>query len=263
VVSIKYDYDHIIGPCASDRIGRYERPLPPTVHSRVPYVLLIVLVSLLSWAPSLWVRSRMRRHGADRADLPGTGAELVEHLARRFELEGVTVERTDALKDHYDPATRTVRLGPDNHDGRSLTAVAVAAHEVGHAIQYARGEPVTRLRQRWGPIAAASTRAGILILALLPFVGLLTRSPGAIVAIVALSIALQLFGTLAHAIVLPMEWDASFAKALPLLVEGEYLDDADLPAAREVLRAAALTYVARALSDLVNLGRWAAVVLRR
>lgn len=229
----------------------------------MPYVLLIALLSLLSWAPSLWVRSRMRRHGDERVDLPGTGAELAEHLVRRFGLEGVTVERTDALTDHYDPVSRTVRLGPDNHDGRSLTAVAVAAHEVGHAIQYARDEPVTRLRTRWSPIAAGATRAGVVVLALLPVAGLLTRSPGAIAAVVALSVGLQLLGALAHAIVLPMEWDASFAKALPLLVEGEYLDETDLPAVREVLRAAALTYVARALSDLVNLGRWATVVLRR
>ena len=229
----------------------------------MPYVLLIGLVALLSWAPSLWVRSRLRRHGADRADLPGTGAELARHLVARFGLEGVTVELTDPARDHYDPVARAVRLSPAHHDGRSIAAVAVAAHEVGHAIQYARGEPVTRLRRRWGPVAAAATRAGVVALALLPVAGLLARSPGAIVAIVALSVALQLLGALAHAIVLPMEWDASFAKALPLLAEGEYLDEADLPAAREVLRAAALTYVARALSDLVNVGRWAAVVLRR
>ena len=229
----------------------------------MPYVLLIALVALLSWAPSLWIRSRMRRHGAERPDLPGTGAELAEHLVARFGLEGVTVERTDPLRDHYDPGARAVRLSPAHHDGRSLAAVAVAAHEVGHAIQYARDEPVTRLRRRWGPVAAGATRAGVVALALLPVAGLVTRSPGAVVAIVAISVALQLLGALAHAIVLPMEWDASFAKALPLLVEGEYLDEADLPAVREVLRAAALTYVARALSDLVNIGRWATVVLRR
>ena len=229
----------------------------------MPYVLLTALLFLLAWAPSLWVRSRMRRHAAERADLPGTGAELARHLLARFGLEGVTVERTDALRDHYDPGARAVRLGPDVHDGRSLTAVAVAAHEVGHAIQFGRDESVSRLRSKWLPVANRFKQAGIVVLALMPVLALVARSPGAVVALVALSLLLQLVGVLAHLIVLPEEWDASFNKALPVLAEGGYLDDADLPAVREVLKAAALTYAARALADLVNVGRWAAILLRR
>ncbi len=228
----------------------------------MPYVLLTAALLLLAWAPSLWVRRQMRRHGAERPDLPGTGGELALHLLRRFGLDDVTVERTDALKDHYDPGAKAVRLGPDNFDGRSLTAVAVAAHEVGHAIQFGRDEPVSRLRRKWLPVSQRATQAGIVLLMAMPVIGLIARSPGAIVAVVALSLVLQLFGVLARAIVLPEEWDASFGKALPVLAEGEYLDEADLPAVRAVLKAAALTYVARALADLVNVGRWA-LILRR
>ena len=228
----------------------------------MPYVILTALLLLLAWAPSLWVRSRMRRHGAERPDLPGTGGELAEHLLRRFGLDDVKVERTDALRDHYDPNARAVRLGPANFDGRSLTAVAVAAHEVGHAIQFGRDEPASRLRRKWLPVSHRATQAGIVLLMAMPVIGLIARSPAAIVAVVALSLLLQLVGVLARAIVLPEEWDASFGKALPVLAEGGYLDEADLPAVREVLKAAALTYVARAMADLVNVGRWA-LILRR
>lgn len=226
------------------------------------YLLLTGLLLLLAFAPSLWVRHVMKRHGVERNDLPGTGGELATHLLNRFELDDVTVERGDPNGDHYDSVAKAVRLSPAHYDGRSLSAVAVAAHEVGHAIQFGRDEPVSRLRRRWLPIALRLKQAGILILTVLPFLVLILRSPGAIFALVALSLLLQLAGVLANAIVLPEEWDASFGKALPLLEHGEYIDEDDLPAVRQVLKAAALTYVARALADLLNIGRWA-MILRR
>lgn len=228
----------------------------------MPYLILTALVALLALGPNLWIRSVMRRHQTSREDLPGTGGELARHLIQRFALEGVTVERSDPMRHHYDPQARAIRLGSDVHDGRSLTAVAVAAHEVGHAIQFARDEPVSRLRRRFVPLAMGLKKAGILLLTLLPVVGVLLHAPAAIFAVIALSLGLQLVGALIYAVILPEEWDASFNKALPLLAEGEYVPDEDLPAVREVLRAAALTYVAAALADLVNISRWA-LILRR
>ena len=221
-----------------------------------------VLISLLAFAPSLWIRHVMRRHGREREDLPGTGAELAVHLLKRFELDKVSVEMSEPGRDHYDPASQTIRLSPDHHDGRSITAVAVAAHEVGHAIQFGRRETVSQLRMRWIPLAMQFKRIGIMLLTLVPFVGILARSPAAIAAVIGLSLLLQVVGVLAYAIVLPEEWDASYAKALPILADGDYVDEADLPAVHQVLRAAALTYVATALAEVVNIGRWA-LILRR
>lgn len=228
----------------------------------IALVIVGALISLLAFLPSLWIKHVMRRHGQERADLPGTGAELATHLLKRFELDSVTVEKTEPGRDHYDPTTQTVRLSPAHHDGRTLAAVAVAAHEVGHAIQFGRNETVSQLRKRWIPLAFKLKRTGIFILMLLPIVGIAVRSPGAIALIVLLSLALQIAGVLAYAIVLPEEWDASFAKALPILAEGEYVNEDDLPAVHQVLRAAALTYVATALAEVVNIGRWA-LILRR
>src|SRR5216684_115593 len=108
----------------------------------MPIVAGLVLLILLAvvFGPQVWVHHVLRRHGADRPDLPGTGGELARHLLDEAGLHSVKVETTDR-GDHYDPETRAVRLLPQHHDGRSVAAVAIAAHEVSHAVQHARGEP--------------------------------------------------------------------------------------------------------------------------
>ena len=121
---------------------------------------------------------------------------------------------------------------------------------------------MSRLRSRWIPLANTLKRAGILLLTLLPIVAIVVKAPAAMVGVVVLSLVLQLAGALAYLIVLPEEWDASFGKAMPILAQGEYVPEDDLPAVRGVLKAAAWTYFARALADLVNIGRWA-LILRR
>ena len=97
--------------------------------------------------PQFWVRRTLSRHAKDRPDLPGTGGELARHLLDRFGLTDVKVDRSET-GDHYDPESRTVRLTDPHLAGRSLSAVAVAAHEVGHAIQHANGERLLAWRQR-------------------------------------------------------------------------------------------------------------------
>ena len=203
----------------------------------------------------MWVRHTISRHGADRPDLPGTGAELVRHLIERFGLEGVSVEKTDR-GDHYDPDAKAVRLLPQHHDGRSLSAVAVAVHEFGHALQDDRGEPMLALRQKLAKFAVLTDRfAGFFFLAA-PVLAALARVPAAFVAVIAMGVALLGVRVIVNLVTLPVEFDASFSKAMPILEEGGYIDAEDLPPARSVLRAAALTYVAGALMSLVNVAYW-------
>ena len=204
----------------------------------------------------------MRAHAGELTDLPGTGGELAQHLILRFQLEGIKVEQTRAFRDHFDPGDRMIRLGPANFNGRSLTAVAVAAHEVGHAIQFHRKEKIFDLRKKYMPVAHTLSRAGIAIMWAFPVIGLVLRSPVAVVLVIIISLLLQLAGALAHLIILPEEWDASFNKALPILIEGEYVPDEHLPVVRKILRAAALTYFSAALANILNLGRWL-LLLRR
>lgn len=216
---------------------------------------LIAIVVL----PQLWVRFTIGRHAKDRPDLQGTGAELARHLLDRFDLTDVKVEPTDR-GDHYDPEDRTVRLLRQHHDGQSLSAVAIAAHEVGHAIQHARGERWLALRQSLARLAARTDRLAAVFFIAAPFLGLLARTPIAFLAVAGVGIALLAVRVVVDLVTLPVEFDASFSKALPILREGRYIDEQDMPAVKGVLRAAAFTYLAGALIALVNLARWIRVL---
>ena len=214
---------------------------------------LILLAIVLG--PQVWVRRVLKRHGIDRPDLPGTGAELARHLLDEADLQSVQVEKTD-LGDHYDPEARVVRLLPQHHDGRSVAAAAVAAHEVSHAVQHARGEPA--FARRFGLVKKLIwvERVASAVLLLAPVVFIVVKAPIVVALQVVGGLLLLLIRVVVHVATLPVEFDASFGKALPVLEQGRYLSAADLPAARNVLRAAAWTYVASALVTLVDVARW-------
>jgi len=97
---------------------------------------------------------------------------------------------------------------------------------------------------------------------MIPIAALVLRTPLAIGGLLGISLLLQLGGAFAYLVILPEEWDESFNKALPVLVEGEYVDASQLPAIRQVLKSAALTYFAAALADVLHIGRWF-MILRR
>lgn len=219
-------------------------------------------MAALVYLPSLWVRYVMSKHGNERENLPGTGGELAKHLIDRFQLDGIKVEEAAANGDHFDPAAKAVRLSPNNLNGKSLTAIAVAAHEVGHAIQFHRREKIFELRKRYLPLATRLKQVGIMMMLAIPLIAIVVRAPLIVGAAIGISLLLQLAGAFAYLIILPEEWDASFNKALPVLIEGEYVDAADLPAIRQVLKAAALTYFAAALANVLHIGRWF-MILRR
>jgi Zn-dependent membrane protease YugP len=149
-----------------------------------------------------------------------------------------------------------VRLSPDNHDGSSLTAVAVAAHEVGHAIQHHRNEKLLTTRTRLIRIAQLAQTVGAGFMFAIPVITILTRVPQSGLLMFIIGLASMGTATLVHLVTLPVEWDASFRKALPLLSHGRYVTKRDEAAVRRILRAAALTYVAASLASLLNLARW-------
>lgn len=219
------------------------------------YGLGALLFALLVYGPSLWVRFVMWRHSKQVEAMPGTGGELARHLVERFALEGVTVERGQPDQDHYNPAEKIVSLSPRVHDGKSLTAVAVAAHEVGHAIQFIRNEPVSHLRQKHLGKAFFIRKIGTGLLLFLSTVALVVKIPHLFALAIGLGIITMLASALMYAAILPEEYDASFNKALPILEEG-YVPRQHLPAIRSVLKAAALTYFAGALAEILSLWRW-------
>ena len=226
------------------------------------WLVLLVLVVALVFGPTLWVRWVMRAYDDHIEGMPGTGGELARHLLERFEVEGVGVEAT-AQGDHYDPTDRMVRLSEGNFTGKSLTAVAIAAHEVGHALQHHRGDRALAARTALVPLADKIARVSTGVIWAAPVVGILTRHPVPFSALVLVGVSGLVARMLVHLFTLPTEWDASFGKALPVLTEGQYIAPGEEVAVRRILRAAALTYVSAALADVLNLFRWAALLLRR
>ena len=225
-------------------------------------IWLLGLGLLLVFMPTLWVRWVMQRYSADLPDLPGTGGELAQHLIGRLGLEGVGVETTD-IGDHYDPESRMVRLTEGNWSGKSLTAVAVAAHEVGHAVQHHQNDARLNARTKLIPIVTVLGQLSVGVLTVVPIIGLLTRHPAPTLLIAGIGLSGLLFRMLLHLVTLPTEWDASFGKALPVLTEGKYISPEQEKVVRRVLGAAALTYFAAALADAFNLFRWASLLIRR
>lgn len=236
------------------------QPRPPSVFGETNVALLIILAVLaVVFGPSLWCRWVINRYQGDRPDYPGTGGELARHLLDRAGLSDVKVEVTDE-RDHYDAGDKAVRLGKENHDGRSLTAVAVAAHEVGHAIQDRDDYAPLRTRHRLVNATHGIERVGSVVMLAAPLLGAVSRSPMLMFMVIGVGIFTLAIRVVVHLATLPVEFDASFNRALPILDQGGYLPQRDLPAARRLLTAAAWTYVAGSLATLLNLWRWVRVL---
>jgi uncharacterized protein len=215
---------------------------------------VLVLIALLV-APQIWVRSVLLRHSAPRPAFPGTGGEFARHLLDGMKLGHVKVEETE-LGDHYNPAAKTVRLKAERFHGKSLTAIVVAAHEVGHAMQDATDYGPLKTRTRLAPLVDIIQSAGPVVLIAASALGVAVRHPAVAALGVAVLVLMNLSVVVLHAVTLPVEFDASFKRALPVLRDGGYLEGADLAAARHILSAAAYTYVASALISLLNIARW-------
>ncbi|MBH0203591.1 MAG: zinc metallopeptidase [Nitrospira sp.] len=217
--------------------------------------LLVIIVGLVILGPQLWTRRVFAKHSTPRPDYPGTGAELARHLLNRFDLPHITVEPTEK-GDHYDPVGKAVRLTPAIFDGKSLTAITIAAHEVGHAIQDHLGYQPLAERTRLVRVAQKAEKVGAVLMMGIPIAAVVARTPVASVVVMMAGMATMGISTLVHLITLPVEWDASFRRALPVLRQGQYLTPDDEQGARSILTAAALTYVAASLASLLNLWRW-------
>ncbi|MEJ2042769.1 MAG: zinc metallopeptidase [Reinekea sp.] len=227
----------------------------------MPFVILLLIILAMIFGPRWWVRKVLAENSNTREDLPGTGAELAQHLLEKFDISNVGVEQTDT-GDHYDPEAKKIRLTPDVMTGKSLTAVATAAHEFGHALQDARNYPALLTRtllvkraQTIQTLAGAAIFA-IPLMAIIPGMAMFSR-------ILLLGILASMFiTTLTHLITLPVEFDASFERALPILREGRYVSEQDLLTVRKILLACALTYVSQSLISVLNISRWIRILRR-
>ena len=215
-------------------------------------ILILAAAFLLVVLPQLWITRALDRHAQERADLGGTGGEFARHALDQLKLTHVKVELTE-LGNHYDPEAKAVRLEPRFLNGRSLSAITVAAHEVGHAMQDAMDLPIFKRRVKLARTSQTFSWIAQAFLWAAPLFLIIGKGPAALI--------LNLIGFLGGAMAsvamqittLPVEFDASFKRALPLLEKGDYLKPSDLPVARHLLRAAAYTYVASLLRTLVTI----------
>ena len=222
---------------------------------------VLIVISLI-FGPHLWVKFVMNRYSSEKPEISGTGGELAKHLISRFSLKDVKVEITE-LGDHYDPIEKKVRLVRQHYESKSLTAIAIAAHEVGHAIQDQQNDKRLATRTKLIPIVNKVARWSVAIISLSPIIGIITRHPMPFSVLLFLGLSGFFARMVIHAVTLPIEFDASFSKALPILREGNYISKSNEKAVSRVLNAAALTYVSAALADILNLGRWLVILSRR
>jgi uncharacterized protein len=213
---------------------------------------LIAFIALI-YGPQFWIKWTMSKHAIERPDMPGTGGELARHLLDDAGLQDVKLEVVQA-GDHYSPDEKAVRLSEANFNGKSVTAIAVAAHEVAHAIQHRDGYAPLLWRQRLVKKTIIIERVGSMVLMATPLVFALVRSPVVLFLEIAVALGILASTIVIHIFTLPTEFDASFKKALPVLEN--YVPPDEMPGARSVLRAAAFTYVAGALVSLLNVARW-------
>jgi uncharacterized protein len=197
----------------------------------------------------LWAQNKVKRTFERWSEVPVrngmTGAQAAAEVVRASGLSGVEIRAVEGrLSDHYDPRNRTLNLSADVGRASTVAALGVAAHEAGHAIQDARGYVPMRVRQTFVPVASIGSSLAFPLI----FLGFILGSLGLVNVGLALFTAIVLF----QLITLPVEFDAS-RRALVALSDGRLLGADELAGARQVLNAAAWTYVAAFVAALAQL----------
>jgi uncharacterized protein len=209
------------------------------------YIIIMVVGMVISGTAAFWVRSSYKKYSKQPSASGLTGAQTARMILDRNNLSSVRVEPVAGqLTDHYDPRSKTVRLSEGNFGRNSVAAVSVAAHEVGHAIQDATGYVPMKLRSGLFPIVAFSSQMWLPLF----FVGIFVGAPLFIQLAAILFAAVLAF----HVMTLPVEIDAS-TRAYGLLTRYGILSSREAVGTRRVLTAAALTYIAAALTAFLTL----------
>ena len=186
-----------------------------------------------------------------------SGAQIAQEILNTEGIGDVSIEAVQGmLSDHYDPRSKTLRLSPDVYGGASVAAAGVAAHEVGHAVQHARAYPWLGMRSRLVPVLSLTSK--LAMPAIMIGMGLMYAASRAgshsAIGQTILLVGIAMFGALVlfQIVTLPVEFDAS-KRALVALEKGNIVTQEELGGARKVLRAAALTYVAAAVTSMSQL----------
>lgn len=218
------------------------------------YVVFLIPPLILGFV----IQARLKRTVAQQMQVAAgsgmTGAQVARAILDRNGLESVPVEVSPGgpLSDHYDPRKKSVHLSEPVYGGNAVASIAIAAHEVGHAVQHAKGYSMFRARSALWPAVAFASNAWLFLL----MIGAFTQALGLV------QLALVLFSVvvLFQVVTLPVEFDAS-RRALAQLKSTGFVSTGEAAGAKKVLTAAAMTYVAAALAALTQLAYYALVFL--
>jgi len=213
------------------------------------YMIILAIGFVLSAGASFWTKSAVKKWSQVPTSRGMTGAQVAEAILDAEGIRDVNVEQVGGfLSDHYDPRSRTLRLSPDIYGGRSISAAGIAAHEVGHALQHAQGYLPMRMRQAMVPVANIGTNVGIWMVIIGMMIGLTGLSTLGVVVFAGF--------VLFTIVTLPVEFDASL-RARKVLQKHSLLGPQELAGVSKVLTAAAATYLAAAVSAILQLLYWA------
>lgn len=212
------------------------------------YYLILVVPALII---SLIAQANVKKAYSSMAKIQNkkrlTGADAAYRVLQFYGINNVQIQMTQGkLTDHYDPRTNVIRLSPEVFSGTSIASVGIACHEAGHAAQHAQNYAPIRMRNAVLPVANIGSSVGFTVAILGYFMGLDI--------IVNIGVILFAAVVLFQLITLPVEFNAS-SRAIKVIGETDMLYDEEIPKARKVLRAAALTYVASLLVSVMSLIR--------
>ena len=213
-----------------------------------PTYILVLIGAVICLVASARVKSTYNKYASYRSMSGMTGAQAAERILHSAGIYDVSVQHVSGnLTDHYDPRANVIRLSDSVYSANSVAAVGVAAHEAGHAVQYAEGYGPIKVRSALIPLCNIGSQLSILFI----LIGLVLYSEPLF------GIGVILFGVavLGQLVTLPVEFNAS-RRAIATLESGNLLGDGELQGAKKVLSAAAMTYVAALLVSLAQLLRF-------
>jgi len=223
------------------------------------YYLIILVGVVLGVLTQAYVNRSYRRWSQVPLDTGRSGAEVARAMLNDAGLNDVGIEMIGGnLSDHYDPRARVLRLSQNVFNGRSVASAGVASHEAGHAVQHDRAFAFAAMRQALVPVANIGSKAAFPLI----FLGILLRAGSASALLVQLGVIAFGLAVLFQIITLPVEFDAS-RRAIASLSGTGMLSDEQVGGARQVLTAAALTYVAATLVAVLQLLYFLGLARRR
>lgn len=219
------------------------------------YVILVLPMVIFSMIASARVNSSFKKYSKVMSSRRITGAQAAFEVLRHYGITNVQIERVSGnLTDHYDPRTNVIRLSDSVYSSTSVAAIGVACHEAGHAAQYAQSYVPIKIRNKILPLANIGSKAGI-PLAILGY--FLNFEPLALVGVVFFA-----FAVVFQLVTLPVEFNAS-KRALDVISDVDILSEQEKKGAKNVLSAAAMTYVASLAVSIASLLRLILTINRR